>query len=433
MTFGRFLTAGRSGLAVAFVTLTLRTSLAYADNPLNSSEKPGGGSTKPQPVFSHNDFTIVPVAGGSTDIGFGGGFFSALTQNQKGYDPFVWNLEAAGFVSFSAKEGKVLLPYIDFYSKLTVIRLFGSAFQFDLRPSFTDEQTLYYFGLGNTSRTDRPAGTSLAYFQYGRIHPSVVADLRFKFVDHVAGKTGIRYTHSWLSIPANTKLDEDIRFGSPAVKSLIGTTAEQAVLLFRYGLQFDNRDNEVTPHLGTFDEFEFKWSPGGHGATDAFPFRYGEVSANLRGYVPIFSRSLTLAARVVGDVLFGAPPFYELSRFEDTYAVGGSNGVRGVPGQRYYGKIKVFGNIELRARLFDFHLFGKPMTLGFAGFFDGGRVWADTKPHPELDGTRLAVLHYGVGGGPRVMSGTAFVLRADVAWSPDALPIGAYVSAGEMF
>jgi hemolysin activation/secretion protein len=116
----------------------------------------------------------------------------------------------------------------------------------------------------------------------------------------------------------------------------------------------------------------------------------------------------------------------------DTYALGGSNGVRGVPAQRYYGKVKVFGNVELRAKLFNIHLFGKALTIGAAGFCDGGRVWADTTPHPELDGKGLG-LKYGVGGGLRLMSGTAFVLRADVAWSPDATPVGGYVVAGESF
>jgi hypothetical protein len=52
---------------------------------------------------------------------------------------------------------------------------------------------------------------------------------------------------------------------------------------------------------------------------------------------------VTLALRVVGDLLFADVPFYELSRAVDTYATGGSNGVRGVPAQRYYGKVKVFG------------------------------------------------------------------------------------------
>jgi hemolysin activation/secretion protein len=116
----------------------------------------------------------------------------------------------------------------------------------------------------------------------------------------------------------------------------------------------------------------------------------------------------------------------------DTYAIGGTNGVRGVPAQRYYGKVKIFGNIEVRAKLFDFHAFGKALTLGGAVFFDGGRVWADTTPQPALDGTSFG-LKYGVGGGLRLMSGSAFVLRGDIAWSPDATPIGGYVVAGEIF
>jgi outer membrane protein assembly factor BamA len=201
------------------------------------------------------------------------------------------------------------------------------------------------------------------------------------------------------------------------------------VALFIYGLQVDTRDSEVTPHSGTFDEAKIKWSPGG--GNDSLPFRYGEASLNVREYIPIGPR-VTLAGRIVGDLLFGDPPFVELPRFEDTYAVGGVNGVRGVPQERYYGKVKIFGNVEVRARLFDFRFLSKPMSIGVEAFFDGGRVWADTGWHPELDGTGVE-LKYGVGGGVRLTSGSAFVLRADAAWSPDARPIGAYVAAGEMF
>jgi hypothetical protein len=414
------------GVVCAFATLS---SPALADNSLNSSEKAPPVSRATEAPRAHTDFTIVPVVGGSTDIGVGGGFFSGLTRNKIGQDPYVWNLEAAAFVSFGLTNGGVNLPYIDGYSKLTITRFAGSPHQIEIRPSFTDEETLYYFGMGNASAARPPAGESLTYFRYARIHPSVVADLILKIVDHWAARTGIRFTETWLHIPAHSRLASDFRDGSPEVKALIGETGTQSVLLFRQGLRFDNRDNEVTPHKGTIDEIEFKWSPGG---TSAFPFRYGEASINLRWYVPLFSPRLTLAARIVGDVLFGDPPFYELSRFEDTYAVGGASGVRGVPAQRYYGKVKVFGNAEVRARLWDFSFFGKPMTLGLAAFFDGGRVWADISPQPELDGTGFG-LKYGVGGGLRLMSGTAFVLRGDVAWSPDALPIGGYLAAGEIF
>jgi hypothetical protein len=72
------------------------------------------------------------------------------------------------------------------------------------------------------------------------------------------------------------------------------------------------------------------------------------------------------------------------------------------------------------------------MLFGIVGFADGGRVWADTSLQPELDGTGIG-LKYGVGGGLRLQSGSSFVLRADIAWSPDASPVGGYFSAGQMF
>lgn len=403
---------------------------ARADNTLNSNEKPDPAHDKPQPAVAKDDFTIVPVAGGSTDIGVGGGFFSALTRNQQGREPYVWNIEAAWFTSLGSNDGALTVPYNDGYAKLTVTRFLGAPMQLVLRPSFTDEEALYYYGMGNASSASPPAGQSTRYFQYGRVHPSVAATLSVRWWDHLAGEAGVRYTASWLHVAADSKLADDERAGGAEVQRLIGPTAGlQSVLLFDYGLQLDTRDNETSPHRGTWDEVRLKLSPGGAGSFDS---RFGEVSAVLRGYVPLLARRAVLAVRAVGDVLFGNPPFVELPRFEDGYALGGSTGVRGIPGQRYYGRLKVFGNIEVRARFFDFHLFKKAMTLGGAVFFDGGRVWADLHPHAELDGTAVG-LKYGVGAGLRLASGTAFVLRGDIAWSPDATPVGAYVSAGEMF
>jgi surface antigen Omp85-like protein len=402
---------------------------ARADNPLNSSEKPDTPAVTVTPEAAHNDFTIVPVAGGSSDIGFGGGFFAGLTRIHKGYDPFVWHLEAAGFVSFASRNQALDLPYVDLYSKVTITRFLGVPLQLEIRPSFTEELTLYYYGMGNASSAIPPTRQSVDFFHYARRHPELLADLRFKLLDHVAGRIGVRYVQTWFDIPADSKLAEDIRSGSLEVKRLIGPTGTEGAALFRYGVQFDDRDNETSPHEGTFDDVTFNWSPGG---VAALPFRYGEVSATLRGYIPLFSPRVTLAVRVVGDVLFGDVPLYELSRAVDNYAIGGSNGVRGVPAQRYYGKVKAFGNFEVRAKLFDFKALGKALSMGCAAFFDGGRVWADTSPHPELDGSSVG-LKYGIGGGLRLMSGSAFVLRGDIAWSPDATPVGGYVIAGEIF
>ncbi len=201
------------------------------------------------------------------------------------------------------------------------------------------------------------------------------------------------------------------------------------MVLFKYGLQVDTRDNETSSHSGTFDSFDVKLSPGG---TQAFPYRYGEATVNLRAFVPLGTPRVTLAARVVGDWMFGNVPFYELARFDDTYALGGTTGVRGVPAQRYYGKLKAFGNLELRLEVATFRALGKSLTLGVVPFFDAGRLWADTNAHPDLDGRGLG-LKYGAGGGLRVQSGSSFVIRLDVAGSPDATPVSGYFSAGQMF
>ena len=52
---------------------------------------------------------------------------------------------------------------------------------------------------------------------------------------------------------------------------------------------------------------------------------------NLRAYVPLGMLGVSLAMRAVGDWMFGNVPFYERARFDDTFALGGSLGVRGVP------------------------------------------------------------------------------------------------------
>ena len=71
--------------------------------------------------------------------------------------------------------------------------------------------------------------------------------------------------------------------------------------------------------------------------------------------------------------------------------------------------------------------------LALAAFFDCGRVWTELgRAHPELDGTGVG-LKYGIGGGLRLQEGKTFVVRADLAWSPDATPIGAYFAAGQIF
>ncbi len=402
-------------------------SAALASDAMNSSDKPKNGGN-PDDDAAHNEFNLLPVAGGTTDIGVGGGYFAGLAHVEEGYDPYLWNIESAGLITVKLRDGKVVFPYQDDYVALTIPRVFGAALRLDVRAEYSWETTLGYYGLGNASPAPANVGSS-TYYEYGRLHPELVIDARWRVVDHVEALAGIGYSQSWLQIGTQSKLEADLQTGSPEVKHLLGSVSPAGVAMALGGLQWDGRDNEVSSHSGSYDTLGIKVSPGG---LALLPYRYAEATAIARVFFPIVGPRVVLAARLVGDVLIGQPPFYELSRFDDTYALGGQNGVRGVPAQRYYGKVKVIGNVEIRTDIAAFHTFGKRMLFGVVAFADGGRVWADTSLQPELDGTSIG-LKYGVGGGLRLQSGSSFVLRADVAWSPDASPIGGYFSAGQMF
>ncbi len=412
--------------SLAVLSAALSVGPAFASNPLNSSDKPDPNSTATnQPT---NELNLVPIAGGSTDIGFGGGFFLGLARIEKGYDPYLWNIEAAGLVTFKGGSSGLELPVQDLYLKLTVPRLFGLPVRLEVRPSYTWE-ILRYYGLGNAAPDPTRNGAATDFVSYRRLHPQLDFDLRWKIVDHLSGRVGARYTQNWLQTNANSLLVQDQQRGSDEAKKLLGSFEQHGVILSKVGLQWDDRDNELSTHAGSFHELNLKFSPGG---STEFPYRYGNANVIARVFLPLWKPRLTLAIRVVADVLVGDAPFYELSRFEDTYALGGSGGVRGVPAQRYYGKLKAFENLELRSELVSFHFLGKPMVFGLIGFFDAGRVWTDTHSEPTFDGTG-AGLKYGAGGGLRLQSGSAFVLRADIAWSPDANPISGYFAAGQVF
>ena len=421
-------------LAVLVVAGCCTSRSALAGDPLNSTDEPAKPDDKSDASSGtgHNEFNLVPVAGGTTDIGIGGGYFAGLTRVRKGFDPYLWDLQSAAFITFATRDGRVIVPYQDIYVQATIPRLFDHPLKLEIRPEYSDESTLNYDGIGNASSAVVPPGAPSTYFLYGRIHPYALVDVRWRIVDHVAGYLGTSYEQDWLQVASDSRLAADLRGGSPEVKRLLGSPAPHGVAKFAWGVQWDNRDNDVSSHRGMYHTVDLALSPG---AVSPLPYRFGQVTGVLRGFIPVWEPRITLALRIAADVIFGDPPFYELSRFRDTYdtyAIGGLNGVRGVPAQRYYGKVKLLGNAELRTEVVSFHALGHPVVLGVVAFFDGGRVWADTTPQPALDGHGLG-LKYGVGGGLRLQSGSAFVLRADVAYSPDASPVGGYVAAGQMF
>jgi hypothetical protein len=376
---------------------------------------------------------IVPLVGGDTDVGAGVGELSTiagLPALPGSHAPYRWALESSAFISFKPGPSggpSVVIPYQDYYVQWTAPSLMGGRLRLEARPSFTRETTQRYYGLGNASPA--PASDVPARDFYGRTHPMLWARGRYRFWDRLNFGLGAYYTENWLNIPPDGTLGQQMREGTVTQRRLLGQDARHGVLLFETLALYDSRDDEIATEHGQFHQVKLRVSPR---LNNEVPYSYQQLNVTSRFFYSAIPNRLVLAARVMGDVLFGDPPFYELARYDDTYALGGVNGVRGVPGQRYYGKVKVFGNIEARTRVGSFNLRGKRMLLGVAAFADAGRAWAELASHPELDGTRLG-LKYGFGAGIRLQEGKTFVVRGDIAWSPDARPIGGYVNAGQMF
>ncbi len=411
---------------LAWTTLVAVAALA----PVSSARADPAPPAAQQPA-SHRELNIIPIAGGDSDVGLGFGEVADWARVEPGHpQPYKWKLENGAFITFNVQAGNLVIPFQDYYFLLTWLDLGPQhRTRLDIRPAFTDERTLKYYGIGNASQRP-PDSVDIRETEYRRMHPTLLVEARSNLGGHWYALLGNVYTQNWLDVPANSILARDEQSGTPEVKSFLRGFGPHAVDLIELGIQYDSRDSEIVTRHGMFHFLEARLSPAVPGW---LPYAYIQLDATAQFYTTPIPRWLTIAWRGVADVMMGDPPTYELARFDETPAIGGSKAVRGVPAQRYYGKVKLFQNLEARSELLPFKVGKKSLVLGLAAFLDGGRTWSEiSQAHPDLDGTGWG-LKYGIGAGLRLQEGQTFVVRADLAWSPDAQPVGAYFAAGQIF
>jgi hypothetical protein len=411
-------------------------SAASAAEPTNSegtsSKAPAGESEQtdeaPPP---DTEFSLVPFVGGNSDQGFGGGYIASLARLQQHRDPYLYRIDTTGSATFaSGHDGGVRVPYVDVFLRWKFPHLIPNLLGLELRASFTRETNLGYYGLGNAAEPPPGHERGDEYFEHERMHPTLRASFEYHPRPLILS-WGVSYTENRMTVPAGTLLAEDMQSDLPYVRELLGNDLPHGVPQVNFGIGWDTRDDESAPVRGWNISQQVDLVPGTFGEGH---YSYARWTNTVDAFVPLLpkNRRLVFALRVGTDLLFGHPPFWELPRFDDTFAIGGSRGVRGVPAQRYYGKIKVLSNAELRSELLAGKVLGVERRLGVVAFLDSGRLWADYASHPDLDGTGLG-LKYGVGGGLRIASGKTFILRLDLAWSPEKPGTSGYMLAGHMF
>jgi hypothetical protein len=133
----------------------------------------------------------------------------------------------------------------------------------------------------------------------------------------------------------------------------------------RMALALDRRDDASAPSRGFLISGEGSVYPAVWSVTDLFGQVRGFATAYLGAPLPL---APVLAVRAGGARVWGVYPFHEAA------TIGGPDSVRGLPPQRYAGDASLYGNAELRLRLFA-HEGTMPVRAGVFGLADAGRVF----------------------------------------------------------
>jgi hypothetical protein len=422
-----------------------------AVEPVASPEEAPAAATRADDKDPNRlEFGVLPALNYDSDLGFGFGVIGTLVRFNPEYRPYRWRIKYLLYATVkSSPDGGTELAYHDDYIILDTPGLMQNKLRLQLQAGFRRASTASYYGLGNASEYDEDAETANGrFYQYDRIYPYGQASARFQLWDrstpaHVRrleAFAGLGFWYNVVNLYEGSLLEMDAqRAGQDtpdgrALAELLHGTEDHTLLMPSVGLLWDTRDHEHTPTRGNFTEVSLRTSPG----FDDDLYFVG-ASVITRWFQSLSGDTLVLAVRGIGDALFGNPPFYELATvgsFTRNDAPGGGSSVRGVGGQRFHGKLKVVGNLELRAQLLPFRVAGQHFNLGAIAFVDAGRVWADTGD-VEIAGQSLddgfANFAVGVGAGLRLKWGETFIVRVDPGYSPTESTFGLYINVDHIF
>ncbi len=385
------------------------------------------------PSARKTEWAALPVIGGGSDIGVLFGATVVVTRLGDGVKPYLWQLDA--IASTSVKSGPRGAEFVQqgWGGRLDVPRIFGSRLRYQFGAFYTRTVNELYFGLGNAAVPDASTvGTDdLAKNQYVNEELRIRNVLRFPLVDEGgrAGPPPGQVNETWtgqvgLQIRAlhaqpypGSALESDFAKKTPSGSPYAYGSGLQGVIVPSFGVLYDTRNREILTSKGSFHELSLR-------VGSVFPdtaSTYGGAHLTLRHYTTL-PGDVILATRVVVDAMAGHVPVFDLSQygsFTPSAAIGGDDGIRGVPAALYYGRLKALTNIELRRMLFGVHPFGASLELGLDAFFDAGRVWMNYAFDDPRDG-KAAGIKMGAGGGILVLWGQAALFRAEIAYSPDA-------------
>ncbi len=185
------------------------------------------------------------------------------------------------------------------------------------------------------------------------------------------------------------------------------------------GIMWDTRDLEPDPTRGVFLEYAQEFSNPLWGS--AFKFSkhllHGMYFYNL--WPERLGRTVLAARMGLGTIRGSQVPFTEFLDVWNSYEVegikvlGGDQSLRGYREYRFTGNTYGWGNLELRARVWQVRFWRQHLAFGVVPFYDFGRVW-DAPRQIRLRGFKTSP---GIGG--RLAWNQSTIVRFDYATSEE--------------
>ena len=363
-------------------------------------------------------FTVagIPALNYNSDEGIGYGARASLYNHAEGgYNPYFYTIEANIFLTTGGRR--------QFFLFFDSLHLLGPKERLTSEIKYEKFDPSPYYGIGNDTGYDEdlideesPAFLNDDYYGFERERFTLWITYQRRFGSfRVLGGLGL--VHSDIAFyDAPTLLQRDHQaFGKQG-----GFTNYVKV-----GLIYDTRDFEPAPGRGDWSDVILEVSDGAWGSD----YDYARLTLTNRHYVTL-ARNVVFAQRIVFEKSWGDLPFYEMTFFGGSFKIdeglGGAKSIRGQLRNRFQGPMKLFGNLELRWRLWDFQILDQNLYLALSGFLDYGRVWHEGEAFAVRD------FHTGQGGGVHLGWNETFLVTADVARSNE-VDLAFYLGIGYLY
>ena len=200
--------------------------------------------------------------------------------------------------------------------------------------------------------------------------------------------------------------------------------------IFKIGAKYDTRDNEPNPMTGLWTEIQLLLVPGF--LSDGYS--YARIAFTHRQYFTLVPKRVNFACRLSYQAkLFGKMPFYMLPLVFNSSpqltlsGLGGAKTIRGILRNRVVGEDFVYGNAEIRWKVFKAIILNQNFYIALAGFIDAGMVTGKYKlpetTNPEavawLAQGEKEKMHVTYGGGAHFAINDNFVITMDYGWAAD--------------